>query len=712
MTFEQVVARFDGAKGRGNGSAAYMAPCPAHPDDTRSLSLGCSDDGRKTLLKCFAGCSVERIVAAVGMKMADLFDGPRTTTKGGGRGAYSPPRNTATVQHDPVGCTLAAYAAAKRLPLEQLRTFGLSEITYQQRPAVRMPYRDVDGREHAVRFRLSLEAPHQRFAWKSGSKLGLYGLDRLAEARAVKQAALVEGESDAQTLWCRGLPALGLPGAGTYKDNWATHFDGLETIYVVIEPDDGGANLLKTLAHSRLRDRVRLVRFDGYKDVSAVHVADPEAFPQRWSAALEAAEPWADYEARARDETTSTAWAQCHALARESDILGKLDQSLQGRGLVGERTAARLVYLQTTSRLQPRPVSSAVKGPSSGGKSHVVQQVLEHFPPEAYYSLSAMSERALAYSEEPLAHRMLVLYEAAGMSGDFASYLIRSLLSEGRVRYETVEKTKDGMRPRLIEREGPTGLITTTTAVALHPENETRLLSIPVTDTPDQTRQVLEALSIDHADDSDEALVPWRALQTWLTSAERRVVIPYATALAEKIPPVAIRLRRDFTTLLTLIRSHAMLHQATRRRDDAGRIVATIVDYQAVRELVLDLFNIAVQATVSKEVRETVAAVVALNSPSREPVSLGAVAKRLTLDKSTVSRRVKVAMADGYLQNLETRKGQAMKLVSGEPLPEAQPLLPDPAGLEAWCSVAPLQEGIGAPPPPPQDGDGDEGDVF
>jgi hypothetical protein len=65
----------------------------------------------------------------------------------------------------------------------------------------------------------------------------------------------------------------------------------------------------------------------------------------------------------------------------------------------------------------------------------------------------------------------------SGLSGDFASYLVRSLLSEGRVRYETVEKTKDGLKPRLIEREGPTGLLVTTTAVKLHPENETRLLS-------------------------------------------------------------------------------------------------------------------------------------------------------------------------------------------------------------------------------------------
>jgi hypothetical protein len=78
------------------------------------------------------------------------------------------------------------------------------------------------------------------------------------------------------------------------------------------------------------------------------------------------------------------------------------------------------------------------------------------FSHDAFYALTAMSDRALAYSTEPLRRRHLVIFEAAGMSSDFATYLIRSLLSEGRLRYETVEKTKDGLVPRLIEREGPT----------------------------------------------------------------------------------------------------------------------------------------------------------------------------------------------------------------------------------------------------------------
>lgn len=147
----------------------------------------------------------------------------------------------------------------------------------------------------------------------------------------------------------------------------------------------------------------------------------------------------------------------------------------------GEERAAKLVYLCMTSRLLDRPVSPLMKAQSSTGKNYVVEQTLRFFPTSAYYALTAMSERALAYSTEPLAHRMLVLYEAVGLHEGFATYLIRSLLSEGRLRYETVEKGPDGLAPRLIEREGPTGLIITTTAFRIHPENETRHISIPST---------------------------------------------------------------------------------------------------------------------------------------------------------------------------------------------------------------------------------------
>ena len=144
-------------------------------------------------------------------------------------------------------------------------------------------------------------------------------------------------------------------------------------------------------------------------------------------------------------------------LAYEPRILERFTADLAGVGLVGEDLAAQLLYLATTSRLLEKPVSAAIKGPSAGGKSFLVDSVLAFFPESAYYVMTGMSERALAYSEEPLSHRILVIYEAAGMTGDFATYLLRSLLSEGQVRYETVEKTSEGVKARMIERPGPTG---------------------------------------------------------------------------------------------------------------------------------------------------------------------------------------------------------------------------------------------------------------
>lgn len=383
-------------------------------------------------------------------------------------------------------------------------------------------------------------------------------------------------------------------------------------------------------------------------------------------------------------------------LANESAILDALARDLARCGLVGEDRAAKLVYLAAVSRLLARPVSVVLKGPSSGGKSYTVETVLEFFPDHAYHALTGGSDRSLAYSKEPLQHRMLVIYEAAGVTGDLPSYFLRSLLSEGRLRYETVESTAEGIKSKLIEREGPTGVILTTTAVNLHPENETRMLSVPVTDTQEQTRQVLRALAAEDEQDAPD-LFPWWQLQEWLEAGEREVTIPYREHLAELVPPVAVRLRRDFSTLLTLIRAHALLHRRTRDTDSRGRIVATADDYAVVRGLLLELVSEGVGATVRPETRDTVGAVAALKATHENGVPQRAIVAHLgDVDKSAVSRRVRVALDSGYLVNLEERRGRPHRLDLGEPMPDDLEILPSPEAMaEGSCTVARLQEGEG-----------------
>lgn len=654
-----------------------LVHCPSHDDSHPSLSL-IEREGR-LLWHCFAGCDQNDVAAQ--LRRRGLL-----RKEGGGGYIYPPqppqPRNPAT---DRVGCTLVQYAEAKRLDVEFLRSLGLSDVNYLSKTAVRIPYLAADGSEAAVRFRLSLNGAN-RFAWKRGAKPCLYGLNRLDEARREGYVIIAEGESDCHTLWSAGFPALGLPGAASWREERdAPQLAGIDTIYVIVEPDQGGEAVRSWVARSEIRHRVHLVRLGEHKDASDLYLADPSNFVHALKTALSQSVPWSEEERRAAEAAAAAAWQQCETLAMSDDILREFCESLASDGVAGEERAAQLLYLALCSRFLDRPVSVAVRGPSAAGKSHLVERVLRFFPPSAYYALTAMSERALAYSDEPLRHRFLVLYEAAGLRSEFASYLVRSLLSERRVRYETVEKTKDGLRPRLIEREGPTGLIVTTTATNLHPENETRMIAVTLDDSPEQTRHVLLAQSEDrHVGD----YARWHALQDWLAVAEHRVVVTFARALAEAIPPVAVRLRRDFGAVLALIRAHAILHQASRERDGDGRIVASLRDYEAVRQLVADIIADGIEASVSPSVRETVAAVAALVEEHGEPVTVSQVAQRLNLDKSTALRRVRVAASRGYVRNLEDRRGLSAKLVIGDPLPDEVDILPTPDRLAAATAAS------------------------
>jgi predicted transcriptional regulator len=195
------------------------------------------------------------------------------------------------------------------------------------------------------------------------------------------------------------------------------------------------------------------------------------------------------------------------------------------------------------------------------------------------------------------------------------------------------------------------------------------MLSLPTDDTRDQTKRILLEMARDAGGEVD--LTEWRDFQHWLAGAELRVVIPYAQQLAESIPPVAVRLRRDFRAVLNLIRTHAILHQGTRERDGKGRIIASPADYYRVRELVADLVADGVGATVSDTIRKTVEAIRGDNG-----VTVSAVAERLGIDRSAAQRRLSTARGRGFITNIEEKRGRPARYVTADPLPDEQVLLP------------------------------------
>src|SRR5262249_26925565 len=131
------------------------------------------------------------------------------------RATVQPTRTSAPSRNAAGGVTVADYAAAKGLPVAFLKACGISEFTYDQKPALRVPYLGAGGEELAVRFRIGLDG--DRFRWKSGARPCLYGLHRLQMRNApgrwfwskASPTATRSGSMELPRLACRALPIGG-----------------------------------------------------------------------------------------------------------------------------------------------------------------------------------------------------------------------------------------------------------------------------------------------------------------------------------------------------------------------------------------------------------------------------------------------------------------------------------------------------------------------
>lgn len=225
------------------------------------------------------------------------------------------------------------------------------------------------------------------------------------------------------------------------------------------------------------------------------------------------------------------------------------------------------------------------------------------------------------------------------------------------------------------------------------PREPARLLSLSIDESPEQTRAVLRKIARRRNQLVPEAppdLSGWHKLFHWLkVHGEHRVYIPYADHLAEDVTAAVVRMRRDFSTLLGMIESHAVLHQATRQRDEHGRIVATAAHYDAARDLLADAFAVTSGTQVPASVRTVVNAVVALAGADGE-VLTARVAEYIKRDRSVAARGLGPAVARGYLVNLEDRKGRPGRYRAGpESLPDDKPALPGSLPDDACTAAQP-----------------------
>lgn len=315
MSIDDFLGRLEGVESTGEGK--WVARCPAHDDSNPSLGVAVGNDGR-ILVKCYAGCTTEAVVAAMGLKMCDLMpegkrpkgrrsekgDGGKAerkalgVRKGAAKGkAKAPP----AVSVDDIVKPVADNSKLPIKPTPAKRDYGRLVASYD--------YQDESG---AVVFRVERRVkadgkktfiqrhpdPSSKYGWswglrKAGVKRVPFRLPKvIAAAKAGKSVVIVEGEKDVLSVErvLGGVATCNPGGAGKWEEGWGKYFKGCRAVAIIADKDPLTKKNRKTgvdepfaVGQKHACKVEALLRADGYDgpirkffmpDVAGEHVKD------------------------------------------------------------------------------------------------------------------------------------------------------------------------------------------------------------------------------------------------------------------------------------------------------------------------------------------------------------------------------------------------------------------------------------------------------
>jgi hypothetical protein len=280
---ETLLARLPGAKKAGNG---WWARCPAHDDRRASLSIAQGDDGT-ALVKCHAGCDTAAILAAIGLKMQDLFH-----KKTGPTPNFSKPKPSGRTF--PTASDAVAYLKRKHGKRSGLWTYQDA----QGKPVgVVVRWDKPDGKD--IR-------PVARHAdgWRIGAMPEPRPLYALPDLKATHRVIVCEGERAADAACALGFVATTTAGGSqaASKSDWRP-LAGKE-VWILPDNDPPGCKYADTvagiLAMLTPAPVVRVVELPDLPDGGDIvdwidargDAAEPETMRAEIEALAQAVEPW------------------------------------------------------------------------------------------------------------------------------------------------------------------------------------------------------------------------------------------------------------------------------------------------------------------------------------------------------------------------------------------------------------------------------------
>lgn len=288
-----------------------------------------------------------------------------------------------------------------------------------------------------------------------------------------------------------------------------------------------------------------------------------------------------------------TTIAEAESLVCDPYLIDRILDDCEACGVVGERELALTTYIIGTSRLLGKPLSGIVQGPSSSGKSFVIEMVARLFPDEAVIRATDMTAQALYYLPTgSLTHRFVVAGERSRIQDDQraeATRALREMLSSGELTKIVTMSPNRKQEAVRIWQPGPIAYIESTTSASIFDEDANRSWLLATDESTDQTRAIVAATAR-QAEGQARNVGPLIAKHHAMQRLLRRVhvTIPYAQQLASAMPMERPQARRAIAQIFDTIRAVTTLHQRQRVEGTIGHgetIRATAADFVIARRL-------------------------------------------------------------------------------------------------------------------------------
>lgn len=283
--------------------------------------------------------------------------------------------------------------------------------------------------------------------------------------------------------------------------------------------------------------------------------------------------------------------ANMQAEMKDPMLLYNLIKEIQKEGIEGEENTILCLIIKIMLRLvtNHHPTSSnvVVSDKTGGGKDFVAGNVCKVIlPPEVLFHRTALSEKVLNYwkpsnkkdGDKDWSGKVIYLEDPSDKLLECDAFKIRT---SGRNKI-TVLKDQNVIT---IFVKGKPVFIVTSYKAEINEEGDRRWDALRIDTSQKITeRAVSRALKLAAGKDVEKHEMSNELLRHGIKELRPfEVVIPFAEILDTELPTKNVAMRTQVFKLIDYMKGSAILHQWDRERDEQGRLVATLFDYDVAR---------------------------------------------------------------------------------------------------------------------------------